>query len=274
MPELPEVETMVSGLRKEIKGKKIIDIWTDEKKLIHHPSFCVFEQGLKGKIIKEIQRHGKIAVFELEPEGFLLFHPKMTGHFLVSKKKDFKDKSVHLIFNLSNDKYLAWSDQRKFSRIEFWSVKEKHDILWLDKIGQDPLSPGFSFNDFKKLLDKRKNKIKSWLMDQRFIAGIGNIYASEILWAARVNPEKKVCDLTTEEKKEIFLNMKKILNQAIINKGTSVGEFRDIEDKRGEYSSFLKVYRKSGENCPRCNQAIKRKIIGNRSTYYCSNCQK
>lgn len=274
MPELPEVETMVLGLRKKIMGKKIIDTWADEKKLIHHPSFYVFKRELKGRRFKNIKRRGKIIVSELEPKGFLLFHPKMTGHFLVLEDRNFEDKTIHLMLSLDGGQYLAWSDQRKFSRIEFWLVKKEKNVPWLNEIGINPLSPKLSFDDFNKLMGQRKNRVKSWLMDQRFVAGIGNIYASEILWAAQVNPEKKICDLTISEKNKIFLNMKKILNRAIIKKGTSVGEFRDVEDRKGNYGSFLKVYRKSEQNCQRCGQTIRKKIIGNRSTYYCPNCQK
>ncbi len=279
MPELPEVETMVQGLRARIKGRKITDIWADERKLIHHPPFAVFAKQVKGSRVKDAVRRGKIIVMELRPLGFLLFHPKMTGHFLfLSKGSQAQDclrqKSIHLVFQLDNGYYLAWSDQRKFSRIEYWPVETMDEIAWLGELGEDPLSPAFTFKVFDQLLGQSKARIKSWLMGQKLIAGVGNIYASEILWAAKVSPEKKVRCLSRDERKKIFDAMKRILKQAVADRGTSVAEFRDIDDQKGRYASRLKVYRRGGQGCSRCAQPIKRKVINNRSTYYCPHCQK
>jgi len=270
---------MVRGLRSRARGRIITNIWADEEKLIHHPSFLVFKRILKGAKIDQVDRRGKIIVWKMKPKGYLLFHPKMTGHFLaLTKEKSgqeyLKEKSIHLVFRLNNGYYLAWSDQRKFSRIEYWPVGQENLIPWLKGLGQEPLAEGFNFKMFSQLMGDRLTKVKVWLMDQRFMAGIGNIYASEILWSAKVNPERQIRDLDLAEKKKIYTAMKRILKQAVVNRGTSVAEFRDIDDKKGGYGFYLHAYNQKGKKCSRCRQLIDRKIIGGRSTYYCPNCQK
>ncbi len=278
MPELPEVETMVRGLRSRIKNKRIIDVWTDERKLFYHPSFSVLKKKIKDSSIMDVRRRGKIIVFHLKPQGFLLFHPKMTGHFLILSPKTYQkeyieDKSIHAFFELNNNQYLAWSDQRKFSRIEYWPTETIEDIKWLANLGDEPLVADFTFERFNELIDQNSARIKSWLMDQKHIVGIGNIYANEILWATKINPYRQAKSLSLSERKKIFSGIKKILKQAIIEGGTSIAEFRNVNDQEGKYSSYLKIYRKNGK-CPRCHQSLKREIIGNRSTYYCPYCQK
>ncbi len=277
MPELPEVETMVRGLRKIAKGKIITEIWADEPKLVYNPSFSVFKRKIKNQLISEVSRRGKIIIFEFSPKGFLLVHPKMTGHFLFFDSSKniieiIEKKSIHLILKMNDGSQLAWSDQRKFSRIEYWAEKELEDIPWLEKLGEEPLS-SLSFKKFNDLINGHSIRVKAWLMDQRFVVGIGNIYASEILWAAKVEPTRPINSLTVDERKKIFLALKKILKKAIIEGGTSIAEFRNINDQEGKYASRLKVYRRAGQKCPRCKELIKRKMIGNRSTYYCSGCQ-
>jgi len=275
MPELPEVETMVRGLLSRVKGKQITDLWADEKKLIHHPSFRLFKESLIGQQITNIERRGKIIIFHLQPKGFWLAHPKMTGHFLFLESKpddDFiKEKSVHLSLSFSDKTFLAWSDQRKFSRLEYWSVDNIAQIPWLRQLGLEPLK--MSFAEFNQLIEGRRQRIKSWLMDQRFIVGVGNIYASEVLWLAQVNPERPAGDLSSDERKKIFQGLQKMFKKAIIKKGTSLLEYRDIEDQKGEYANYLQVYGRKGQPCPRCQGEIVRKMIGSRSTYYCPQCQ-
>lgn len=275
MPELPEVETMVRGLVSRVKGKQIADLWTDEKKLIYHPSFRLFKESLIGQQITDINRRGKIIIFHLRPKGFWLVHPKMTGHFLFLESKptnDFvKEKSVHLELEFIDKTFLVWSDQRKFSRLEYWSVDNLDQIPWLQQLGQEPLE--MSFPEFNQLIEGQRQRIKSWLMDQRFIVGVGNIYANEVLWLAQVNPGKSAGNLSLDERKKIFRGLQKMFKKAIIKKGTSLLEYRDIEDQKGEYANYLQVYGRQGQPCPRCQREIVRKVIGGRSTYYCPYCQ-
>ena len=275
MPELPEVETMVRGLRSRVKRKTITNLWTDEKKIIHHPSFNFFKKSLIGQTIVDVERRGKIIVFKLKPKGFLLVHPKMTGHCLALKEKPsgsyLKKKSAHLMLVLSNDLYLVWTDQRKFSRIEYWPVKTISEIPWLKELGAEPLE--LSFSEFDRLMDNRRTRVKSWLLDQRFIVGVGNIYANEVLWSAKINPEQPVIELSKDQRKKLLIDLKKILKRAIINRGTSVAEYRDISDQEGHYANYLKVYGRPGKPCPRCGREIIRKMTGSRSTYYCPKCQ-
>lgn len=269
---------MVGDLRTRAGKRKLVEIWTDEEKLFHHPSFSVFREKAKGSQITGVKRRGKIIVMELKPSAFLLFHPKMTGHFLIlgpaaSGRDYLGDRSIHLVFLLDNGYHLGWSDQRKFSRIEYWPTDDPNGIPWLAGLGREPLADDFGFSDFRKLMVRGPSRIKSWLMDQRFIAGIGNIYASEILWRAKIDPERSIKELSVGEQRRIFIAMKEILRQAVADRGTSVAEFRDIEDRPGNYAVRLKTYRKNGRPCRRCQEPIRRKMTGGRSTYYCLLCQ-
>jgi len=282
VPELPEVETMKRGLEKKVRGRTFLDVWTDTPKLIHYPaSFAEFRLAIKGRKIDEICRRGKVLLFYLSPPAILLVHPKMTGHFLYScgkeqvekRKSALAEEYIHFLFWLDNGSLLAWSDLRKFSRLELWPVEKSSTIPLLQKIGPDPLTADFSLEKFQLLLSKSRRPIKLTLLDQSLVSGIGNIYASEILGAARIHPERKAFTLFPEERERIYQAMREILQEAVEQQGTSIADFRDIENEKGHYTSQLKVYRREGKPCLRCHSLIERIKLGGRSTYYCPHCQ-
>lgn len=282
MPELPEVETMKKGLEERVRGRTFLDVWTDTPKLIYQPaSFPEFRSAIKGRKIKKITRRGKLLLFHLIPSAFLLVHPKMTGHFLYYQGQEEREKwpsvlakdYIHYLFWLDKGGLLAWSDLRKFSRLELWLDKKLITIPLLQRIGPDPLAENFSLKQFQFLLSKSRRPVKLTLLDQSLISGIGNIYASEILWTARVHPEKKASTLSPEEGRRIYQAMREILQEAVKQQGTSIADFRNIENKEGHYTSRLKVYRREGKACPRCHFLIERLKLGGRSTYYCPRCQ-
>jgi len=288
MPELPEVETTVRYLRRKVLDRTFLDAWTDSKKTIKKPnSFNSLKKLIKGKRIKGIRRRAKNIIFDLSGGFSLLVHLKMTGHLLVgnwrlngvweSIKKGLLrepvNKYIHLMFRLDRGLMLALSDLRKFAKVEMWKTEELSASPGFEKLGPEPLDSSFSFKEFKKILKKR-GRIKQVLMDQSVIAGIGNIYADEILWEARIHPLKPALKLKEKELKDIYRAIRRILKEAIRLRGTSVSDFRDPEGRPGSYGKVLKVYQRKGEKCPRCGRVITRIKINGRSAHFCPICQK
>lgn len=294
MPELPEVETIVSDLNKEILGRKIQEVWTDFPKMIKLPkNFEQFKKEIIGKKVKKIWRRGKNIIFELEGVEsrsvyYLLIHQKLTGHLLLGKWKRIKNQwqseikgpleddpmnqFLHLIFWLDDDRQLALSDLRKFAKIELLDQQTLEREL--NSLGPEPLEKNFTFDRFKEILAKKKGKIKQVLMDQTVIAGIGNIYSDEILWQAKIHPLREVAKLKEEELKKIYQATREILPKAIKLGGESISDFRRIFGERGYFDKERKVYRREGEKCSDCGTIIRRIKLAGRSAHFCPKCQK
>jgi len=309
MPELPEVQITVNGLNKTVKNKAIKDVWSDyflntknksKENIKNKKYFELFKKKIIGERIKGVGRRGKNILIHLTNNKTILVHMKMTGHFLygkyrvvassqykVAKKntweavepKELKDpfnKFIHLVFTLSNNKHLAFSDMRKFAKIFLFDTHLKNKIKDLSLLGPEPL-PNISLQTFtKQFLNRPNGKIKTVLMDQTVVAGIGNIYSDEILWTAGIHPERKTSELKTEEIKKMWLATKKILNSSIKMGGDSMSDYRNINGEKGDFQELHNVYRKTGEKCLKkgCGGIIKRKIIGGRSGHFCNIHQK
>ena len=290
MPELPEVETTVRDLKRKVLGRTFLNVWCDAKKLIKRPrTFEEFKKEILGRKIISIKRKGKNILIYLDKKRALLIHQKLTGHLLVGKwqKKgnswipqikgpleDPINRFIHLIFFLDNDLMLALSDLRKFAKVELWDKKELTQSKEIREIGIDPFSPEFTFQEFKKRIKNTKRKIKQVLMDQSLIAGIGNIYSDEILFEAKIHPEKKAHVLKEEELKRIYQSIKKVLKKAIELGGESISDYRRPDGSKGGFDPLRKVYRREGKPCVRCRTPIKRIKIAQRSSYFCPKCQK
>lgn len=274
MPELPEVETTVRFLNKKVLKRTFVDVWTDFKKIVKKPrDFEQFRRELRGKKIQKIWRRGKNIIFELSNGYSLLIHQKLTGHLLYDRwKEDRANSYIHLKFFLDNGKLLAFSDLRKFGKTELW--KSKNLIKKLSFLGQEPLAEDFSFGKFKDILKTKKGKIKQVLMNQKIIAGIGNIYSDEILWRAKVHPFRAPPGLTLKELKKIYQALKEILKKAIELGGENISDYRDPAGRKGGFDRIRKVYRREGERCSRCGKEIKRAKMGARTSHFCPLCQK
>ncbi len=289
MPELPEVETTVLDLKTKVLKRTFIDVWTDDSKIIKKPeSFEKFKKELKRKKIKNIRRRGKNILIDLSDDKTLLIHQKMTGHLLLGKWKlekgqwvseipgslrdDPKNRFLHVIFFFDNGEQLALSDLRKFAKIELWDKNELETSKIFKGLGPEPLEKEFTFGRFKDIL-KKKGRIKQALLDQKNIAGIGNIYSSEILWEARVNPFKDVKELKERELGKIYRAIRKVLKKGIKLKGDSFSDFRRLDGTKGDFNEWARVYKREGGKCLRCKTAIKRKKLGGRSSYFCPRCQ-
>ncbi len=291
MPELPEVETIVRDLNREVRHGTFLDVWTDAPKMIKRPSLEVFKKEIKRKEIIGARRRGKNILIDLSDGYVLLVHQKIAGHLLVGEwrqkkgewvaenagplSEDPTNKFLHVIFFLDDGRQLALSDPRKFAKIELWKKEELERSEDYGKIGPEPLAEDFTFEDFAKLFEKKKRgKIKQVLMDQNFIAGIGNIYASEILFDARIHPEEDVSRLNKEDLKKIYNATRKILNKSIEMKGDSFSDFRNLSGEKGGFQNLVQVYQREGEECPYCGGRVKKIKQGGRSSFYCPKCQK
>ena len=299
MPELPEVQTIVDDLNKKIKGLTITDVWTDWPKYFRRSAsgFDGFKKEVKNKKILQVWRLGKNIIFDLSDGKKILIHQKMTGHLLVGTWNlelgawcakqigplaEKVNGYIHVMFWLGGpsnkvgaSKMLALSDLRKFAKVLVVDEKDFKNLEDVKNIGPDPLKQGFKFNEFKSLIVKKRGVIKKVLMDQNVISGIGNIYADDILFTAKIHPLKKAEKLNDNELKAIFKSAKKILKKAVKLRGISTSDYRDTAGKKGGYGSVRLVYQREGEKCSRsCCGVIKRIKIGSRSTHFCPNCQK
>lgn len=258
MPELPEVYTMIQGL-KTLIGRKIKIVWADKPKILN------IVKKTEGRKILGVERKGKNIILSLSGGFSLLMHPKMTGRFLLNKR----DKYERIIFNFVERDFLTFSDKRRFANIVFGPKLEIEKKL--NSLGEDALN--ISFEKFKNVLCSKKTKVKQTLMDQTVVAGIGNIYADEILWKSKVYPEKLSNSLSGTELKKIFLAMNLILKKSIKLRGVSIQDYRDVFGEMGEYQNHLLVYGRTGEDCKRCKTKIQRIKIAQRSTHFCPKCQ-
>ncbi|EKE25187.1 MAG: hypothetical protein ACD_5C00257G0002 [uncultured bacterium] len=281
MPELPEVQTIVNDLQ-ILTGDRFTGFWTNFEKAIKSKKL---KKELVGQKIKSIKRMGKNIVFELDNEKFLILHLKMTGKLILSEKKSNTNtmslvtghlslsKHLHHVFNLNKNGALEFHDIRKFATLEIVS-KERLSAMIKEK-GVDPLSTSFTFKKFQKLLASKENRnIKSFLMDQTAISGIGNIYASEIPFNAKLDPHRKMISLSKSEALGLHRSILKILKKAILLRGTSFSDYRDAKNLRGSFQNHLKVYKKAGKKCVKCGTIIEKSVVEQRSTFYCPTCQK
>jgi len=302
MPELPEVQTVVSDLNKKIKGDKIVGFWSDLPKSIKNISLEKFTKEIKGRKILGARRIGKNMFIDLLDGKTLYIHLKMTGHLLIkseirntkfetivnSKNKKLQTKNyfsdrvnqyIHHSWTLKTTnqklKTVEFSDVRKFAKIVLVDTDKVLDLPEIKKLGIDAMDPKFNLKKFEEILAKRENKpIGIILMEQELIAGIGNIYRSEILFDAGVDPFKKSGKLSKEEIKKIFNSTKKILKKAILMRGTSDSDYRDTAGAPGNFHKVLKVYRKDKQKCQKCATILVRKKMAQRSVFLCPKCQK
>lgn len=279
MPELPEVETTVRGLRKTVVGLTIKNVWTDlstkdkrKKDTIADPKyFPIFKKQVINKKIISAERRAKNILINLSGNKTILVHLKMTGYLFYGK--DPKIRFAHAIFALSNGKYLVLSDIRKFGKITLLDTKIAHDSKHLNNVGPEPLDKKFTLEKLKERLNKKPNgKIKTVLMDQSVIAGIGNIYSDEILWRAGVRPERRVSKIKEAEFKLIFKAIKGTLKKGINFGGDSMSDYKNIYGKPGKFQLHHEAYRRTGEKCRKkgCKGIIKRIVLNGRSAHFCS----
>lgn len=268
MPELPEVETVRNTLKRQLINKKIIDVKILYKNMIEN-DIDFFKNTLIGKKIIDIRRRGKYLIFVLD--NFLLIsHLRMEGKFFIKNKNEQFDKHEHVII-CYNDFELRYHDTRKFGRMKIIPIEE--ECKYLKNLAEDA---NLYTDDYKlyNIITKKRNPIKTILLDQSIIAGLGNIYVDEVLFKAKINPLTKGIDITMDNVKDILKYSKSILDSAIKYKGTTIRSYTSSLGVYGEYQNYLCVHTKVGNRCKVCDNVIEKITVGGRGTYYCPNCQK
>ena len=286
MPELPEVETVRKGLEKKLKDFIISEIEIIRPSTIAFPANKdEFKKGLNNSLIDKWSRRGKYIIANLiknsnnntlKSNGYLIIHLRMTGHFNWLKRNNSPCKHTRVRFFDSQENELRFIDLRSFGQI--WWIKEGLDpkkiIKGLGSLGPEPFSKDFNYEYLKKEFSKRTKSIKAVLLDQRIIAGIGNIYADESLFEAGISPFREAKTIKKRELIKLRISIMDVLEKSIGSGGTTFSDFRNIEGLNGNYSMQANVYKRTGEKCKRCSNLIQRKKITGRSTHWCSNCQK
>jgi formamidopyrimidine-DNA glycosylase len=307
MPELPEVTTTVKGLQKVLPKLKIISVWTDlNKKNQNIKQFKetikndVFFKNFKNKIIGEkvikVERRAKNILINISNDHTILIHLKMTGHllygeYIFNKKEntwtpdekerrslfDPYNRFIHVVFTFSNGKHLVFCDSRKFGKVTLIPTGNLNNSLHLKNIGPEPLEEHFTFLEFKnRLLLKPNWNIKTVLIDQSIVAGIGNIYSDEMLWMSDTHPESKPSKIPNSQLLKLYKAMKEVLLKGIDFGGDSMSDYRNIDGLRGEFQNHHNVYKKKNTKCVKknCHGVILRKVINGRSAHYCNIHQK
>ena len=275
MPELPEVETIKRELEKAVLGKKIIDVIVNNAKVIREPKKERFIEELKNFAIKKIIRKGKLLIFELSSGKFLTIHLKMTGQLIYPSHQKRgggvnPGKIPRVSFRFSDNTLLDFNDTRLFGELRL--VDNWQNLKFIKELGPEPFD--IDAEKFKEMLANKKTKIKVLIMDQKFISGIGNLYANEVLFRARIHPQRQANSLSGREKELLFKEIKNVLLEAIHYKGSSVDQYVQVSGKPGEYVKYHKVYDREGEPCFECKGKVKRITLGGRGTYFCPACQK
>ncbi len=296
MPELPEVETVRRGLARLLPGKKIVGVWHDWPKSFPNSEADV-KAFLIGAQVLGVKRRAKVLLIELDSKYSLVIHLKMTGQLVYRANDDSErfgaghpsdslvgelpDKSTRVIFDLADGESAAkggrlfFNDQRKFGWVRLIPTLEVPNIDFFQKVGPEPLGADFTPKDFIGRLNKRpKSNIKAVLLDQTIIAGVGNIYADESLFAAKIHPLTPVSDVGDRQKELLFHELRRILELSIQKGGSSDRNYVDAEGKKGSYLTFAQVFRRDGQPCPRCAATISKTRVAGRGTHTCPNCQK
>lgn len=268
MPELPEVETVKEGLKKHLLGRKIIDVNIYYDKIIAYPGREQFIKNISNRIIQDIKRRGKYLLFDLD-NYYLISHLRMEGKYFIKDNLEI-GKHDHVAFKLDNGKYLIYNDTRKFGKMYLIKMDDNINSP-LNKLGLEPWDKEL---DIKYLRDKLKKNIpiKTLLLDQSVIVGIGNIYADEILFMSSINPYKKGKELTDIELENIINNTRVVLENAIKMGGTTIRSYSSVNGVHGLFQQELLVHNQI--KCKNCGYDIIKEKIGGRGTYYCPKCQK
>lgn len=296
MPELPEVETVKRGLHKLIISKQIKSVTFDNQKSFPNSSSDI-EEFLIGSKITNVRRRAKVLMIDLSSKYTLVIHLKMTGQLVFvnypkppitansvrfggghptdSLVDNLPDKSTRVTITFKDDSHLFFNDQRKFGWIRLMPTLEVPNIDFMKRVGPEPLEADFTTEEFIERFKRRPNTtIKSALLDQSVIAGVGNIYTDESLWGASIHPKRLVNSLTRTELNKLYKEVRYVMNFSIEKGGSTNRNYVNAEGKKGSYMDFARVFRREGLNCPRCNSEIIKIKVASRGTHICPNCQK
>ncbi|MCL5411779.1 MAG: bifunctional DNA-formamidopyrimidine glycosylase/DNA-(apurinic or apyrimidinic site) lyase [Patescibacteria group bacterium] len=288
MPELPEVETIRRGLSSEIVGLKIKSIATNEPKMLQLGD--VGTKAVVGAQVKDIRRRAKILLIDLDNGFSLLIHLKLTGQLIYQNieggkiigdspvpplNKPTPNATTHITITFDNATHLFFNDLRKFGYVKLFSTKEIENLKVMQEFGPEPFTPGFSLEYFREGLKKRgRTNVKVLLLDQSFIGGIGNIYANEALYEARISPLRSAVSLSDNEVKKLYSAIMEVLERGLKAGGASDQTYVNAFGEKGRFMETAKVYGRLNQSCKECSGNVKRITLGGRGTFYCPSCQK
>jgi formamidopyrimidine-DNA glycosylase len=272
MPELPEVETVAAALRSHLPGRQVTGVAIRCEKL-RRPIPVKALQNLVNVTIRKVRRRAKYLLVDMDCGQTLVIHLGMTGTLRLAEKTEAAERHDHLDLQLDNGKCLRFRDPRKFGLVLVVKPNLQGEIKELGDLAPEPLSEGFSVDYFYRLSRKRTTPVKNFIMDQRRVVGVGNIYASESLFRAQIRPTTAVGRLGLKRCQQLVKTIKEVLTEAIATGGTTISDFRGVDGSEGAFVRELQIYGRTGKPCVKCQEPIKKIIIGGRSTFYCPKCQ-
>ena len=283
MPELPEVETIARDLRPVASGRTISAVRIDWPRIVAHPDPEAFVAGLLGRRILGVERRAKWLLLDLDGGSVLAIQVMMTGQLFVVPAAAPADRHVHLSIDLDDGRQLRLRDMRKFARVGLYrrdpagrvlrdaGGREPGDVF--ARHGPEPLAPGFTPARFRERVRARRGRLKPLLLDQSFVAGVGNIYADEALWRARLHPLRTVATLRPDDERRLYRSLLDVLAEAVERRGSSIDDYTAPEGD-GEMQDHLQAYQRTGLPCLRCGRPMRRITVGQRGTHFCSWCQR
>jgi formamidopyrimidine-DNA glycosylase len=269
MPELPEVETAVRALRHPLIGRRFTEVRNDWPRHIAGLDLAALQRRVHGRTVAAVRRRGKYLLFDLDDGQVLIIHLRMTGHLSVVEAETPPSKHLHTIFTLDDGRELRFRDQRKFGKV--YLVDDEEEVV--GKLGPEPLAADFTVERLRERLNGRSRLLKPLLLDQTFVAGLGNIYADEALFYAGVHPERRADTLDDAEIVALHAAIQKALRMGVAREGASIDIYVKPDGTRGEMQNALNVYKRDGEPCRRCGAPIRRIVLSGRSTHFCPHCQ-
>lgn len=272
MPELPEVETVRRGLEKLILGKKISSVDISYPKMIK-TDFGQFQKELPGQVVESMGRRGKYLLFHLS-DKVLISHLRMEGKYFYYPDEIPPRKHAHVFIHFEDGGTLVYEDVRKFGTMELLAPELLEAYFLSKKLGPEPREADFDLKIFKQALKKSKKPIKSHLLDQTLVAGLGNIYVDEVLWRAKVHPSRLSNSLTSQEARKVYDETIKVLGEAVEKGGSTIRTYTNAFGEDGTMQEFHQVYDKTGQACSRCGAIIEKIQLGGRGTHFCPKCQR
>ncbi|MEP6707476.1 MAG: bifunctional DNA-formamidopyrimidine glycosylase/DNA-(apurinic or apyrimidinic site) lyase [Pyrinomonadaceae bacterium] len=275
MPELPEVEHVVRALRRAVMGRRIVAAELKLPRLAAQVSPRVFSRKLRGALIQRIRRRGKYILIELDSSRVLAVHLRMTGKFVCLPAEATLPKHAHVIFYLDDERRLVFCDQRQFGRLWILAAADLRTMEQLNSLAPEPLGRGFSLEYLRQTLSRSRRSLKQLLLDQTKVLGLGNIYAGEALFLARISPFIPASQLAKKRTERLYEAIRTILQEAIAGGSTlRIDLDEDGSSYVGTSERFWRVYEREGEACVNCGGRIRRVVHGGRSTYFCPKCQR
>lgn len=274
MPELPEVETVARDLRAELMGRRIDDVRLARNDVLRTPPAEVFAQVIAGQRVTSVDRRGKFILLGMDGGDDFMVHLGMTGHLLVCDGNAPEAPHTHLRARLDDGRELRFDDTRRFGRLAYGSRDQLVQEHALPALGVEPLSDEFTPEELWRLLHPSTRTLKAALLDQRRVAGLGNIYIDEACFVAGVRPTRRSNRLTRAQMTALHSAIRATLQRAIINRGSSIDDYRDVWNARGMHQEVLQVYGRGGQPCFLCGTTLKRTVIGGRTTVYCPRDQR